>query len=110
MSYQLLGDERVQEAIQEESRKWITVLGPPAVRALGKLIADPRARDHCRAIGLVIERVAPAESTLTVKHDATPAFQNTAEVMARVVALAAKFNVTLPAPKVIDAVANEVRP
>jgi hypothetical protein len=56
----------------------------------------------------VLERVAPAESTLTVKHDATPAFQNTAEVMKRIAA--AKFNITLPVPKVIDTVANEVQP
>jgi phage terminase small subunit len=109
MAYQLLGDEKVLDAIQEESRKYITALGPPAVRALGKLIADPKARDHGRALGLVLERVSPADTTLTVKHDATPAFQNTAEVMARVVALAAKFNIALPGPKVINAVANEAQ-
>jgi phage terminase small subunit len=109
MAHQLNGDPKIQAAISEVSQQYITVLGPHAVRALKRLLDKPDHRDHGRALGIVMDRVAPAESTLTVKHDATPAFQNTAEVMARIATLAAKFNIALPAPKVIDAVAHEVQ-
>jgi phage terminase small subunit len=104
MAYQLLGDEKVLDAIQEESRKFITALGPPAVRALGKLIADPKSRDHGRALGLVLERVTPAESMLTVKHagEVKLSSQDASLVLARIEELAAKFAVPLPAPKIID--------
>jgi phage terminase small subunit len=103
MAYQLLGDEKVLDAIQEESRKFITALGPPAVRALGKLIADPKSRDHGRALGLVLERVSPADSTLTVKHEGEVKFsQDASVVLARIEKLCAKFAIPLPAPKIID--------
>jgi phage terminase small subunit len=104
MAYQLLGDEKVLDAIQEESRKFITALGPPAVRALGKLIADPKSRDHGRALGLVLERVSPADSTLTVKHagEVKLSSQDASLVLARIEELAAKFAVPLPSPKIID--------
>jgi hypothetical protein len=103
----LTHDKRVQEAFAEQDQLYIRASAPRAIRALTALIENPDAKDHARGIGMVLDRVHPTENTLTVKHDATPAFQNTAEVMARVVALAAKFNIALPAPKVIDAVANE---
>ena len=110
MAHALNSDPKVQAAIAETSQQYITALGPHAVRALKKVLDNSAHRDHGRALGLVLERVAPAESTLTVKHDATPAFQNTAEVMKRIAELAVKFNITLPVPKVIDTVANEVQP
>lgn len=105
----LTHDKRVQEAFAEQDQLYIRASAPRAIRALTSLIENPNAKDHARGIAMVLDRVHPAENTLTVKHDATPAFQNTAEVMARIAALAAKFNVALPAPKVIDAVANEAQ-
>jgi phage terminase small subunit len=110
MAHALNGDPKIQAAIAEVSQQYITVLGPHAVRALKKVLDNPAHRDFGRALGIVMDRVAPAESTLNVKHDATPAFQNTAEVMKRIAELAAKFNIALPAPKVVDAVANEAQP
>ncbi len=96
-------------AIAEMSRQYITTMGPVAVRALKKVLDTPSHRDFGRAIGLVIERVSPQQSTHTVKveHDATPAFKDTAQVLARIEQLAAKFAVALPAPKIIDHDANE---
>ena len=55
----------IQDAIQEESRKYVTTMGPLAVRALKNLLNDKAHRDHGRALGLVIERVAPIE---TIHH------------------------------------------
>jgi hypothetical protein len=56
------------------------------------LIEDPRHKDHARGIGMVLDRVHPAETVHNVKmnHDVTPAFQDTVQVMARIAELAAK--------------------
>jgi len=97
----LCSDPKVQDAIQEESRKYVTTLGPMAVRALKNLLGTPGHRDHGRAVGILMERVAPAGTTHTVRvtHDATPSFKETAEVMERIAALSAKYG--LPAPPIV---------
>ena len=105
----LAHDEKILAAIREEDEKRIRASAPRAINALTRLIENPEAKDHARGIAMVLDRVHPTESTLTVKHDVTPAFQNTAEVMKRIAELAAKFNIALPAPQVIDAVANEAQ-
>ena len=53
---------------------------------------------------MTLDRVHPVETThhVKVEHDLTPSAQQTAEIMARIEALAAKFNVALPSPKIID--------
>jgi phage terminase small subunit len=111
ISSRLCSDPKIQDAIQEESRKYVTTLGPAAVRALKNLLGSPAHRDHGRAVGILMERIAPIESTHTVRvtHDATPSFKQTAEVMARIAELAAKFNVRLPPPRIIDGEAVEVK-
>lgn len=96
----LIHDPRVQAALYEEDQKRIRATAPRAIRALAALVEDPKHRDHSRGIAMVLDRVHPAETAVTVKHDVTPEFKSTAEVMQRVIALAAKFNVTLP--KVIN--------
>jgi phage terminase small subunit len=103
----LAHDERVLEAIREQDEKYIRSSAPRAIRALSSLIENPRAKDHARGIAMVLDRVHPAEIIHNVKHDATPAFVETAQVMARIAELAAKYSVSLPAPVVIDAHANE---
>jgi phage terminase small subunit len=105
----LCSDPKVQNAIQEESLKYVTTLGPMAVRALKNLLGRPAHKDHGRAVGILMDRIAPVESTHTVRvtHDATPNFKETAAVLARIAELAAKYSVSLPAPVVIDAKANE---
>jgi phage terminase small subunit len=103
ISSRLCSDPKIQDAIQEESRKYVTTLGPMAVRALKNLLGAPAHRDHGRAVGILMERIAPVESTHTVRvtHDATPSFKETAQVLERIAELAAKFSVRLP-PRVID--------
>jgi|tagenome__1003787_1003787.scaffolds.fasta_scaffold20906038_1 hypothetical protein len=57
---------------------------------------------------MVLDRVMPTETVHNVKlnHDVTPAFQETAQIMARMAELAAKFGVapmpSLPTPVVIE--------
>jgi len=106
----LCSDSRIQDAIQEESRKYVTTMGPAAVRALKNLISTPGHRDHGRAVGILMERIAPVESTHTVRvsHDATESFKDTAKVYERIAELAAKFSVRLPAPRLIEGSAVEI--
>jgi hypothetical protein len=108
----LAHDERVLAAIREEDEKRIRSSVPRAIAALSALIENPKSKDHARGIAMVLDRVHPAEtvSTVKVQHDATPAFKDTAEVMARIAELAAKFNVKLPAPSVIDGEVVETNP
>ena len=91
----LCSDPKIQNAIQEESRKYITTMGPTAVRALKNLLATPAHKDHGRAVGILMERLAPIESTHTVRvtHDATPALVATAAVLARINDLARRAGI-----------------
>ena len=100
----LAHDERVLEAIAEEDQKRIRASAPRAVSALSRLVEDPKHRDHARAIGMVLDRVHPAEmvSTVKVKHDVTEEFRDTAKVLKRIAELAEKFSVKLPPPLVIE--------
>jgi hypothetical protein len=106
----LAHDEKILAALHEEDQKRIRASAPRAIRALQNLIEDPSAKDHARGIDMILSRVHPVESVhnVLVKHDATPEFKETAEVLARIAELAAKYSVNLPAPVVIDAHATEV--
>jgi phage terminase small subunit len=104
IAYQLNGDPRVQAAIAEVSQQHLTTLGPLAVRALKRVLDNPAHRDFGRAIGIVMDRVAPQNSTHIVKLEGEVKLTSseTAQVMSRIEELAAKFAVQLPAPKIIE--------
>ncbi len=107
----LAHDERVLAAMREEDEKHIRSSAPRAIRALSHLIETPSHKDHARGIGMVLDRVHPAETQHTVKVqlDATPDFKETAQVMARIAELAAKYSVSLPSPPItIESRAIEV--
>lgn len=109
----LMHDERILEAIHEVDAKRIRGIAPRGVRALEHLIETPGHRDHARAIGMLLDRVHPAETVhnVNVKHDVTPDFRETAQVHARIAELTAKFRVPLPAPAadVIDGEFSEIK-
>jgi phage terminase small subunit len=100
----LAHDERVLAAIAEEDQKYIRSSAPRAIGALSRLIENPGHKDHARGIAMVLDRTMPMETihNVQVKHDATPEFKETAQVLARIAELAAKFSVRLPAPSMID--------
>lgn len=104
MAHQLSSDPKVMAAISEVSASYLTTLGPAAVRALRKLLDDPRHRDHGRALGIVMDRVSPVQSTLAVKVEGEVKLSagDTARVLDRIEELSRKFMISLPAPKVID--------
>jgi phage terminase small subunit len=104
LAYQLNTDPKVQAAIAEVSKQYLTVLGPHAVRGLKKVLDNPAHRDFGRALGIVMDRVSPVQSTAVVKVEGEIKLSagETAQVLERIEELARKFSVALPAPKVID--------
>jgi phage terminase small subunit len=62
----LAHDERILAALHEEDQKRIRASAPRAIRALQHLIEDPEHKDHARGIGMVLDRVHPAETRHTV--------------------------------------------
>jgi hypothetical protein len=100
----LAHDERVLEAIAEEDSKRIRASAPRAISALSRLVENPKHKDHARGIAMVLDRVHPTEMVHKVKHehDLTPDFKETAQVLARIAELAAKYSVSLPTPVIID--------
>lgn len=85
----LLHDERVQEAIAEEDQKRIRGLAPRAISALSRLVENPKHKDHARGIAMTLDRVHPAAQV--VKHDVTPEFRDTAQIMRRIAELSARY-------------------
>lgn len=109
IGHQLSTDPKVQAAISEVSASYLTTLGPPAVRALRKLLEDPGHKDHGRALGIIMDRVTPIQSTavLKVEGEVKISSGDAARVMDRIEELSTKFMVALPQPKVIEHEATE---
>jgi hypothetical protein len=91
----LKSDERVMAAISEEDQKYIRGAAPRALRALDRLVDTPNHKDHARGIAMVLDRVHPAETQHTVKveHEVGPSLGATAEVLARIAALALRAGI-----------------
>lgn len=100
----LAHDERVLAALAEEDQKYIRSSAPRAIGALGRLIEDPRHKDHARGIAMVLDRTMPLETVHNVKveHDVSPSVAEAARIVERIEDLCRKFAVVLPQPKVID--------
>lgn len=101
----LKADPRIQAAITEVTKQHFAVLGPAAVRGLRKILDNPKHREFGRAIGLIMDRVAPSQSGLVVevKGEVKLSARETDEVLARIEHLAKKFmGGALPAPKIIE--------
>jgi phage terminase small subunit len=101
---QLNAEPKIQAAIAEVSQARLVVLGPSAVYALEKLLENPKHRDHGRALGMVMDRVSPLQTTAVVKVEGEVRLSadDTKRVLERIEELSAKFLAALPAPKVID--------
>jgi phage terminase small subunit len=104
----LAHDSRVQAALYEEDQKHLRASAPRAIRALSSLIENPASRDHARGIAMVLDRVHPAETVhkVQVEHQAASSMKLTAEVLERIMELAARANV-LP---MIDVTPQKVAP
>jgi hypothetical protein len=82
----LMHTEAIIEGMREYGEQFLKAAGPTALRALEKLILTPSHKGHERAVSAVVDRLYPLETvaTLNVRHDATPAFKATADVLARI--------------------------
>ena len=94
IGHQLSADQKIQAAISEVSASYLTTLGPPAVRALKRLLDDPKHKDHGRALGIVMDSVTPVTSTALVKVEGEVKLSaaDTARVMERIEQLACKIH------------------
>lgn len=104
ISSRLGQDERIQEAIAEESHKRLRTLSPGAIGALDSLIGNPNHRDHVRALAMVLDRSDPLQTTHTVRVEDVrpPSMEATEKVLARIEELAKRAGLIAPAPPVID--------
>jgi hypothetical protein len=95
----LVHDESVQQAIAEFSRSAVRAIAPEAVRAVRDLVRNTQHKDHGRAIGQILDRVAPFETINHVKIEDTtrPSPEAMQRVMARINELAMRAGVVLPA-------------
>jgi phage terminase small subunit len=110
IAHRLCSDPKIQDAIQEESRKFVTTLGPLAVRALKNLVGTPAHRDHGRALGIIVDRVLPTQSTHTVKveHEVGPRMASTAAALKHIADLAMKVGIDVrKLPPLIDATSTK---
>lgn len=99
MGRRVEASDSVRAAIEEETRRQNRSIGPAAVTALRKVIADPKHRDHVRAIGMVLDRLDPPKAELNVKIESVPPSPETIEVTLRKIdELARKAGVALPPP------------
>jgi hypothetical protein len=94
----IVHDDTVQQAIAEFSRGMVRAIAPEAVRAVRELVRDTKHKDHGRAIGQILDRVAPIETTHNVKiEDNRPPSREAMErVLARINELAMRAGVVLP--------------
>lgn len=107
----LAHDERIQAALFEEDQRRIRASAPRAIRALGRLVETPDHRDHCRAIGMVLDRVHPVHTThdVNVEHRHRHEIVATEQVMERIRQLALSAGVALP-PSTIDGTCKDITP
>ena len=70
----LVHDDRIREAVAEYSRNLVRAISPEAVKAVRNLIRDPKAKDHARAVAMILDRVDPPQTshTVTVKDERAP--------------------------------------
>lgn len=111
MAARLMADDRVQEAIAEESRKRLRGLAPSVIAAIERLVNNPAHKDHGRALDMVLTRSDPVVTThnVTVADKREPSPVAIEKVLARIDELAAKFGVpVLPSPKIIEGKAVEI--
>jgi phage terminase small subunit len=78
----LMHDEDILRAVREHSERVIKNSAPRAINALLNLIEDPISRDHARAIGMLMDRVHPAETHHQVDVTHTHITDHTAEAVA----------------------------
>jgi phage terminase small subunit len=90
-AWKLSRDPRVLAAITEESRKVLFCAFPEGANALLNLVRDPSHKEHGRALGMLLERVFPAESrhTVEVTHKTIDADQEALEELRAAKALGA---------------------
>jgi phage terminase small subunit len=92
IAYRLMQDQRIVEAVTEESQKFLRAIVPEAVAALRRLINNPRHRDHGRAVLAVVDRFDPVQTrhVVDVTKRTEVTVVSTSEALKKINELAAK--------------------
>jgi hypothetical protein len=108
----IISDDDVQEAIKEHSHRVMRAIPPEAIRALKALIADPKHRDHARAIAMVLDRTDPLQTIATVRVEDTrpPSVEATQAVLDRIEMLMQRAGLMPKSAPVIDGDCRDVTP
>ncbi len=69
-AYRLTSDSRMQSAILELGRKYLSSLVADSIKTLREVMADPTARnaDRVKAAAVVLDRTLPAHTVMDVNH------------------------------------------
>ena len=103
----LIHEPRVQAALLEVGGKELVSLALPAIRAMRKMVADPKSKGHRNAAESVLDRIGlGAEQKINVNHNVTD--RTGAAMVERITELARKLGLDpaaflgQPAMKVIE--------
>lgn len=102
----LVNDARVRAAMAEHLKSVVHSIAPDAVRAIRDLIKNPKARDHARALAMVLDRADPVEQkqTLTIQDQRPVSPDAIDRVLKRIDELMARVGLPVKQAPVIDAV------
>jgi hypothetical protein len=107
-AWRIAHSDKVVAAINEYAKTHVRTLSAEAVRSLKDLLKNPKHRDHMGAIDAVLNRVDPIEAKLSVAVKDDRPHQLTEQDFQRMEAIARRYGLPLPAPKIIDGEAVEV--
>jgi phage terminase small subunit len=101
---QLAAEPRIQAALVEMGRLHLTAAVPLAVKALIRLLQNPKHRDHARAIDAVLSRTYPTQTSHHLKIETNSRITISADqALARIRELAAAVGVDVSGlPPLID--------
>lgn len=112
IAHRLAHDPRTQAAIREEDQHRLRASAPGAIAALTAMVANPNHRHHAKAVGMLLDRTHPVETTHTVRVQDVrePAPPVTAEMIERIVTIARRIGLDAERmPPMID-VTPEAQP
>jgi hypothetical protein len=112
LSGQLMAKEKIQHAIEQESRRRLRLLPPGAVASIEKILQDPEHKHFPKVVAQVFERTDPAPVKVEVEHTSkAPSPEQIEAVMQKIAQLAQKAGMpAIAPPTVIEGEFAEVKP
>lgn len=111
-AYNLLQNEKIQAAIDEERPRQVRQLAPDAIAATRRLIRNDRHRDHARSLALVLDRCEPVRTAVDIAVEHMHVHRASPEQIEQIYERIRQLTKDLGAPSVpqIEGTAVEVEP